>query len=258
MDIKKLILYAIIIGLGFYLVNLWDHDYRPHSSKTESSIIKGDTASVSSTTAYTPPPFQAKTEDVKYTHHGKANHVTIPMNHADAMINIETDVLNIKIDEASGNIASVQLKKYPVSTEDKNIPIQILNSDPHELYVIQNGITQTSPLKIQYTSKNKEYLLDKMHPVVSVVLEGHSSQGLQVRKTYTFSKGRYTIPVAYYLINQSNKPWTGSVFSQIVRHKPSSTSHFLGIKSYNAASISTPNVPYKKLSYSSLDEKNVD
>src|SRR3989344_4026188 len=189
MDIKKIVLYAIVAFLGVSLWNAWLLDYSPKAPQSvEATAISEQTAAEAS---YAPPSFNPEAAShyakTKSKSGQESQEVTLktPDNR---IIEVKTDVLKIRIDRLGGNIISAELLKYPASLKEKEIPVQILKDDPNNLYVAQSGLTNiaaeasphTAPL---YTSVRPHYELQPNEVQLNVVLEGKTSNGLLVTKT---------------------------------------------------------------------------
>ncbi|AZV74808.1 membrane protein insertase YidC [Coxiella burnetii] len=255
MDIKRIILYVIVALLAIALFNAWQRDYPPTPKPTPT--VEQPTANGDHPTAYTPPAFTpGAAEKTK-----KAGTIAFTSKVPEArLITVRTDVLDVEIDTQGGNIVSAKLPKYPVSLEEKQTPVQILSGEPNELYIAQSGLTNGNgqPTMVQFESEKKQYVLENGQNQLIVQLTGRAPDGLLVTKTYTFHRDDYAIHLAYQVKNNTSKPWQGSLYTQITRSQPPTEHHHFYVRSYNGASMGSPQTPYEKLSYESLDKQNID
>ena len=255
MDIKRIILYLIVALLAIALFNAWQRDYQP--TPEPSPTIEQPTANGDHPTAYTPPAFTPGTAEKTKKAEMIALTTKVP---EEELITVKTNVLDIEIDTHGGNIVSAKLPKYPVSLEEKQTPVQILSGELNELYVAQSGLTNGNgqPTTLQFESEKKQYVLENDQNQLIVRLTGRTPDGLLVTKTYIFHRDDYAIHLAYQVKNNTPKPWQGSLYTQITRRQPTTEHRHFYVRSYNGASMGSPQTPYEKLSYETLDKENID
>lgn len=253
MDTRKTLLYFVLAIVGMMLWHAWQHDYAPvpTSAAATSSLQTG----TQHPAEFAPPSYGGQTTQ-PYQATAKTLAVAIPKN---KMITVKTDVLDARINLRGGNLVDARLLKYPVSLEEKNKPIQILNSDNDALYIAQSGLSEAnekSPAApTVYTSAQNEYDLKDGNNQLVVVLKGKTQDGISIEKTFTFTRNNYVIATALRLKNDSTGAWTGNVYNQITRRDVPPTG-VLASRSYNGAAVSTEDTPYKKLTFEKLSESN--
>jgi len=253
MNIKRIILYVIVAVLAVVLTNAWFKDYPPQQeAKSQSSTQQSD-GSGFVPTAYNPNAV-AQSKKISAAPTTKVS--------AGRLITVKTDVLHVSIDSKSGNIVSAKLPKYPVSLEEKNKPVQILNSEPSQLYVVQSELIKPGRkgqvAAVSFTSAQKNYVLKAGQNKLVVTLKGRTANGLSVTKSYTFRRNDYAVKLNYQVTNTSSKKQAGSLLTQITRKKPPKSSHHFYSRGYEGAAISKPGKPYEKISFKSMDEKSID
>ena len=250
MDFRKSILYFVLAILGVMLWHAWQHDYPAQTVAAATSVAEQHPAE------YAPDAYNKGVVLQAQAHAAsKTAAEVIPQN---KMISVKTDLLDAQINLQGGNLVEAKLLKYPVSLQEKNTPIQILNSNEDVLYVAQSGLSVPSNQdagKITYQTAKSTYNLADGQNILTVTLTGKTSDGLSVEKTYTFVRGNYAIKTAITLTNHSGKTWTGNIYNQITRRYVATNGSFY-FRSYNGAAISTENTPYKKLTFESLSENN--
>ena len=271
MDIRKLVLYFALALVGVMLWNAWMRDYPPESVKRAqlshqlqtSQQLTAQTPSVKPG-EYTPAPYKPSamtSTQASTSTPGTAvsTHIPSAANKAQAastsVIHVKTDVLDVAIDTTGGNLISVKLPQYAASLTDKKTPVQILNNDPAELYIVQSGVTNATDKTLQsvhFSSSQNNYVLADGQNELTVTLNAKTPNGLQVSKTFTFQRNFYSIKSNISVKNYSAKPWSGSMFHQIVRKNVPPQSGFRA-QSYNEAAISSPEEPYQKLTYKKLE-----
>ncbi len=182
-------------------------------------------------------------------------------------VTVKTDVMMTSIDTLGGNIVHLSLLDYPKSLENHD-PLVLLDNAPDYLYIAESGLVADKGPDIpgipnvreqkiaQYSTAQKEYVLKDGEDVLNVVLTWKNSQGLAVKKQFTFHRGEYVVDLDYQINNNMREKWLGSLFLQFKRndHLPGETNIF-AFPSYFGAAISSPDKRYEKIP---LDELNED
>lgn len=236
-NFKKIILYFALTGLILTLWDAWQSEHiKVKSVATDPSPAKLIASPLSQTDLEVP---------------------------EDRIVHVKTNVLDLKIDTLGGDIIEVNLpayKKTLKSTDDS--PIQILSNNSEKFYISQSGfINKTgSQIPLQYSSARTNYVLDKNQEKLVVVLKGCAEDSLCVTKNYEFLPNQYAIQIKQVIHNTSSSPWVGQMYGQIQYRKPPKlgVSSSLGLNTYTGAAFYTPDKPYTKLSYQSMEEKNLD
>lgn len=259
MDIRKLVLYFALALVGVSLWNAWMRDYPPESVKKAqltSQTIQQPNVSAKpgefTPAPYTPSPMTSTPTAAPAATNAPAAVFKVQPG---SVIHVKTDLLDAAINLTGGNITSAKLPQYAATLTEKNTPVQILNDNPSELYIVQSGLTNStdkSLQNIQFTSPQTNYVLSAGENELTITLKGRTDNGLEVKKTFTFQRGLYSIKTNINVKNASSNPWSGSIFHQIIRKNIPPQSGFRA-QSYNEAAISSPEEPYQKLTYKTLE-----
>lgn len=239
-NLKKIILYFALAGL---LLTLWDAWQQEHHVASKARAISSET---------TTPVLMQEQET------GKVDK-PIP---EERIIRVKTDVLDVKIDSLNGDIIEANLLAYKKASKSSNDFVRILSKNPEDFYISQSGLLNKSgsPLSIQYSSAKTNYLLEKDQKELVLSLKGCSENNICVIKNYEFFPGQYTISLTQVIRNDSSTPWAGQSYEQLQYRKPSKNSSFglFGLNTYSGAAYYTPAKPYTKLSFETMQEKNLD
>lgn len=253
MDFKKSILYVALAVLGVMLWHTWLHDYPPKGVGANSAQVTSDK---DHSTNFTPSADNAVAAASHHMNHQKLSRV-LPVGKT---VSIRSNVLDIKVNLKGGNITSAKLLKYPVSLEDKNMPVHILTANNADLYVAQSGLSVPSSNQksapIEYRSEKTSYEMAKGQKSLVVTLAGKTADGVSIDKIFTLKPDSYAISTDIRLKNTTKTAWTGHVYNQIARRNVPNSESFHS-RSYSGASMYTPNTPYKKLTFSDLAESDV-
>lgn len=176
------------------------------------------------------------------------------------LIHVKTDVYDINIDPVGGAIVDAALPQYPQSLQDKS-PYTLMNSAANKLYLAQSGLLSVDgPDRDQpgvYQSPKNNYQLADNQQQLVVPLTWQSPNGVEVTKTYTFTKGSYLMNVDYRISNHGSQPWKGNFFTQFKRIQPEKKSGGLfHINPYMGGVVSSPAEPYNKISFDDMRKGN--
>jgi len=142
-----------------------------------------------------------------------------------ATIRVVTDVLDLDVSLAGGDIVRADLLDYPLRKDDPSVKVRLFNTDGHDtLYIYQSGLTtgqagRAEPNhKAQFAAAAREFRLEQEQDTLSVPLTWTDDQGLSVTKTYVLKRGQYSIDVAYDVNNQTPEALPLAPYAQLVRH----------------------------------------
>lgn len=258
MDYKRLILYFALAFIVFTLWTEWQKDYPATPITTavvnQSNVPATPPATIESTTPVAPAVSQATpTQAVPAVVSAVPN---------DRIVEVHTDVLDVKIDTQGGSIVSASLPKYPAAVKTPNVPVSIMSDAPGAYYVAESGITgpqgpDTEKGVAQYTATQNNYVLGDDQKTLDVNLTWKNAQGLEVTKTFHFERGGYAIHVSYNIQNHSAAPWTGNIYSQIRQKEMAAPSGLFHVSNFIGGAISTPEKPYQKITYAAMGKENL-
>ena len=251
MESRRTILYFILAILGVMVWHAWTLDHPVSAvAATPTQVTAAAHPSDFAPASYggaNASPYQATSKNAAV------------ISAQSKFISVKTDVIDAQINLRGGNVANLKLLKYPVSLQDKNTPVQILNANHDDLYVAQSGLStanaQAAAQPIMFNAAQTTYALTDNQNQLVVTLNGKTNHGIAVQKTLTFTRGSYAIATAMTLKNDSGSTWNGNIYNQITRRDIAATGA-MASRSYNGASVSTPNTPYKKLTFADMSESD--
>jgi YidC/Oxa1 family membrane protein insertase len=249
MDNKKIILYALLALIIYSLWSSWQKDF-PATPSTVNA------------------PQTVVTDSGLLPQVSGQNNAAINMgfkSNPQKLIRVKTDVVDVTIDTTQGDIVKTELPHYPVSVEESNTPITLLNDNPDKRYVANSSLftnvdNQVKNVNFNFRTAHKEYVLGPEQKQLSVVLEGQSDTGLQVRKTFIFTPGSYLIQMNYEITNNATTNWDGYLNMQLLRTSPEEdSSSMFHVGSYTGASYANPGKNrYKKVSFKDMTKGNLN
>ncbi len=179
---------------------------------------------------------------------------------SDKLIRVQTDVFDLAIDPLGGDMVQLKLPLFPRRQDRPDVPFQLFNNDPSQLYLAQSGLTGANgpdarangrPL---YSASQSNYKLEDGQDQLVVELN-FSEAGVNYTKRFTFKRGMYDLGVSYRIDNQSSQTWSGNLFAQLKRDASPdpSSSTATGSATYLGAALWTAHKPYTKVSMSNMD-----
>ena len=210
MDNRRVFLLAGFVFVAFLIYQAWMQDYGPKPAP------EAPTPAAASAVAATPAASNGA---------GVAPAVVVaPIALAKGReIHVHTDVLDLVINTAGGDIRSAQLLKFPQELKDPDVHVRVLDDQDASLLVLQSGL-QAAPgmpapgADAAYTTAQTDYTLADGSDTLKVTLTWQDGKGLSVDKTYTLGRGSYVIGVDYTVHNIGSSPWQGSAWLQWQNH----------------------------------------
>lgn len=261
MDIRRIILYMALALVGLSLWNAWQADYPP--APVQSAQTSGTTQTTNNDEHLLPEIAPGNNEQP--LSNSSSDQSLSTTSSPASLIQVKTDVLDVAIDLKQGDVVSGQLLDYPLSVEEKNKPFGLLQNEAGERYVANSSLfvsdgRNVQSLNFDFTSEKQSYELGSDQNKLTVVLNGKNSDGLDVQKEFTFTKGSYLISVNYKIANTSTSEWKGYLNTQLLRSSPKEDkSSIFHVGSFTGASYSNPGVHrYQKVSFPDMNKANLD
>ena len=256
---------ALIIALcvvSFLIWDAWQRDYGPRPSPPPSSGASSsderpkDSAIPSVDVPQAPRPIQD----------GQAAVPAQPERTGDTdggrKITVTTDVLVAEIDSLGGTISRVDLRAYPVSNDRPREPFRLLDdADSKRFFVAQSGLTgpRSAPNHhTQFTFEADSYELSDEVDSVDVPLRWRSEDGVEVIRTYRFTRDRYVVDARLDVANRGAEAWQGALYGQLKRGEPESEGGLFRTYTYTGGILSGPEKPYEKVDFSDMESRDVD
>ncbi|MFI4967954.1 MAG: membrane protein insertase YidC [Gammaproteobacteria bacterium] len=210
MDNRRIFLLAGFVFVAFLIYQAWMQDYGPKPAP--------EAAAPAATSAVAPTP--AATSGAGGATATSPAVVSAPIVLPKGReIHVHTDVLDLVIDTAGGDIRSAQLLKYPQELKDPSVHVRVLDDQDASLLVLQSGL-QAAPgmpapgADAAYTATQSDYTLADGSDTLKVTLTWQDGRGLSVDKTYTLNRASYVIGVDYTVHNNGSSPWQGGAWLQ--------------------------------------------
>ena len=140
-------------------------------------------------------------------------------------ITVRTDVLDLDIGLAGGELRRADLVNYPL-VKGESRPVRLFNRDSNEaFYVLQTGLagpagdSSAHPTHLAtFAADAPRYDLANGSDELRVPLTWtDAASGVTVTKTFIFRRGQYRIDLEYTVKNAGAAPWSAAPYMQILR-----------------------------------------
>ena len=165
------------------------------------------------------------------------------------VIEVQTDLLSLKIGQKGGTINELLLNQYPVSLEKDAPKVQLFNGRAGQVFLAQSGLISKAGLPThhsQYQAKQTYYQLARQTSL-DIPLYWYSDDGLEVIKTYHFTQGSYLIKVSYDIINNTKQTIDYASYFQLLRETLDEGNAFL--PTYSGGAIYNEQGIYEKIDF---------
>lgn len=260
MDIRRTVIVLGLLVVGYFLVVAWNEDYGKKPQEYAQSTVSPTDAPAIPTSSDTPQATQVNTDLPSLDELSPIE--LSPSRQALNLIQVETDVLQVKINPRGGDIVALDLPAYPLGIEDnlKDQPFQLLESSERRLYQTQSGLIgrdgwDKDAERPLYQVSNTSYRLDDTKEELVVELTATRDQ-VTLIKRYRFKRGEYLVSLEYEIQNQSSAPLSVNLYAQLKRDRSIDPSQQggMGMQSYLGAALSTQDELYKKVDFDDLDD----
>jgi len=278
MDNLRFVLVIIFAMLIVLMMQAWEIDYGPKPpasavAASEAEPVKEDLPQASNQSE----PAAAMSANTSTP----AIAQTAP---AHPIITIKTDVIALEIDTQGGTLRNLDLLDYPVEkdntivnslrsmvglpvAEKNHAPTRLFNADPEKLFLAQsgliagNGTTAAPDHYTVFSSQQNSYTLQPGQESLTVPLTWTDNNGLSVTKVFSFKRGAYDITLTQEVKNNTDKPWTGRQYSQLLRYPVhENNGNFLtgGMRAFDCGVIYTEKDKYQKISFDDMANNDLE
>ncbi len=175
-------------------------------------------------------------------------------------VRVQTDVFDIVIDTAGGDLRQADLSAYPVKVTEPEKLVRLLDETASTLFIAQSGLLANRAAPdhhAQFVAEKTEYTLGADGAdEIKVPLRWSSPDGITVTKTYTFRRGSYVVDVAHAVSNASGTEWKGRQYRQLQRRDSSDGGMSL-IYTYTGGVIYSEAKKYEKIAYDDMKDENL-
>lgn len=262
MEIRRTFLIVSMAVVGYFLLITWQKDY---SDEQKRSAKRPADLTVAAASEIPQESVTSVAGDLPVAPQATSSANIDPVLAKETTVRVKTDVLDIVIDLAGGDIVKASLPAYTESIDSKEAFV-LLDQTPERKYIAQSGLIGTNGPDANtlgrpvYQSIAEQFLLKDGEEKLEVVLSLPSKEGIEIQKIYEFTRGDYLIKVSYEIVNQGSAPWNGIFFGQFKRDNnkdPSASNQGLGMSTFLGAAWWTPEKSYNKVALGDFAEEPV-
>ena len=239
MDNQRLLVWALFLMLAWVTWQQWIDDYSPRPATAPAQVdepLAGptDLPELGAGAGDLDAPEVVDAPDVMPSVDGQAD---APVAAAAPTVRVTTDVLDVEISLEGGTLQGATLLNYPVAKNRPDDLVQLLDTDPNRLGLLQTGLRTAGEgpepnHRATFTSPRSSFELGSADEVV-VPMTWTDGAGITVEKRYTFRRGSYTIEAEQTVTNNSGEPWRGAEYAQLQRRSYPQERSMFDVDSYS-------------------------
>ncbi len=264
MDAKRIVLFVIFSTSLLFLWEAWINE----QARFEQINVAAGSDEASQVDPDLPVPGDSLTESSSAMGSGQ-----IPAN-ADArdivtprllstgeQIKVVTDMIVAEIDTVGGDLRRLELLEHP-STEDRDTPYALLQSQASRIYVAQAGLIgdglPNHKTVYRPESTKRQYEMVGSENEITIRLLADETDHVEVTKIYTFRRGSYVIDVSFEIKNTGENAVRPFAYYQMLRDSIPPASNTLMDHSYTGAAVYTEVEKFRKIPFSDMNSNSVD
>jgi YidC/Oxa1 family membrane protein insertase len=260
MELRRTAIIVALAVVSYMLFLAWQQDYgmlaKPEPvtttatapAKTADIPVLASAPAANSGSADIPVLPQSATPQVLASQPGAVAHQSI--------IHVQTDIFDINIDTAGGNIVNLSLPKYTTTAASQE-PFPLLEKNAGRSYVAESHLVGESGFDINvdhtpYQSAASSYSMVAGQNDLEVVLSLPSKDGVVVQKVFHFKRGSYLLNISYRVLNQGNKAQVVGMVGQLIRDgskDPSASQGRFGMSTFLGGAWWSPEKRFNKLAF---------
>ena len=176
-------------------------------------------------------------------------------------VEVTTPLMHVWIDRNGGDIVRINLPRYPISLDQPDVPLTLLDRSRNHVYIAQSGLVgqdgldgKTNQPRPVYEAARDSWELQEGELTVKL---SHQADGLRIEKHFLFTADSNLIEIDHLVSNQTSEDFIANVYAQLTRdgQPVEDTSTVFGPRPYLGGALTTPDDQYKKVSFSDLDEQ---
>ena len=253
MDSQRPFLYLTLLFMLFLIWTTWKQDHAPKPPEPTAVV-----STVNGT---------ASGQDVPVAT-GSNSPPAVSSNGGGQTISVRTDKLQLRINTRGGEILEADLPTYPVSIDEPEKPVKILDLATRN-YVAQSGLqvqaaagqdakTLAPDHLATYTAAQTDYQLADGQAELVVPLTWQGANGITVTKRFVFKRDSFLVEVEHEVKNGSAQPWVGTEYRQLKHGDAQKSGGMLGgVQAYVGGAYYHEG-KYAKLSFADIEKNPVN
>ena len=221
----RVLLWAGLLALVYLNVTTWLRDYAPAVRETPAEQPEPAAPAANSQDGLAAERPTVTDEAPPAAAPAAAGSMNGAIEHA-GKVRIVTDVLDIDLSLAGGELVRADITQYPQHKDDpRKTPVRLFNTDtPATQFLFQSGLTTGGANRNEpnhmatFASAASEYRLAEGAETLEVPLTWSDGVGLRLTKTFVFRRGSYQVGLHYRVENAGGEPVKLASYTQLLRH----------------------------------------
>jgi YidC/Oxa1 family membrane protein insertase len=224
-NLRPVLIMGLVL-LGYMIWVEWQRDYGPAPQSAPTDAPSVETTPALEASPDVPELSGAISADVPAAVPGAPERAPVedtPKASDRTLVEVTTDVLELRIDPAGATVVSAVLRNYPVHLDQPDVKVELLERHPGRLFVAQSGLLSRGAAPnhtTRFEADRQNYRLEDGMDTLEVPFRWVSDDGLEVTKTFVFTRGRYDVGVTHAVANNGAGSWAGSYYGQLQRNVP--------------------------------------
>jgi len=152
------------------------------------------------------------------------------------MVTVRSDVLELQISTRGGTLVQATILGYPIEKDRPDELVELLSPERHNLGLIRTGLRGVSGASADqdtlFSSPQSEYVLGDADELV-VPMTWTDETGISIEKRFILTRGSYAIRAEQTLVNNSDQPWRGDQYTQLLRRSKGIERSMFDVDSYS-------------------------
>ncbi|MDX2463837.1 MAG: membrane protein insertase YidC, partial [Porticoccus sp.] len=258
MDNQRLVLFIALSLVILMIFTTWQAENQPPPTAVvetgDPGMVAGTGAAAPADTPAAIPTMRDSAAEAKMSDAQMAASPSSFVATQGQQITVSTDLLNLEINTAGGEISRVSLPLYPAEQNTPEIPFQLLDDRMPKYFVAQSGLLASQGKAPDhhaiYRVEQTEYVMAGGQNELKVKLHWQSDDGINVVKTFTFQRDSYVVAIDIDVQNTGQEIWKGRSYEQFQRTEMARESMF--IYTYTGGIVSSTWDPYEKVEFGDM------
>ena len=233
MDNQRLLIWGLVIILGWMTWQTWQQEYGPQPVQQpveQTTDLAPEVPAVDEDL----PAISVSDDTLPSTPEVAEQPEAAPTA---ATIVVSTDVFDLTISAAGGTLQGAVLRNYPVAKDRPDDLVNLLETDGKGFALIESGVRAAGGAAeathlVTFRAAQSSYELGDADELV-VPLTWSDASGVTVEKRYRFTRGSYRIELEQVVTNGSAETWKGAEYVRIKRHSAKIERSMFDVDSYS-------------------------
>ena len=263
MDTQRLIALIVFSFSALLLWDAWQKHSAPRLPHATATTIPSSPSSATPPSASTAAP-ASPGAPVNAEAAPSQVPISAPPAAAAAPVVVHTDLFDVEISPAGGDIHRVTMKQVH-SALDRSQPLTLMEPNDKHYFITQSGLILSGHPGLPnhrtlYQAEQSTYTLPAGKDSIEVRLRAPAADGAEVVKRLTFHRNSYVIDVAYDVTNRTDKALAPWAYFQFVRdanppsQEAAQTSAFAGVTTFTGPALYTEESKFTKIDFKDVDK----